>query len=184
MNTQVTLLRRREEQLVPDDETERGGYVLDESERGGHAPDESERGGYILAEADGGRPDVVLVATGDEVHVALTAREILQREGTPTRVVSMPDAAWFRAQPAEYRDTVLPPGVRARVSVESGTALGSYAMLGAAPESVGLAPVGAGAAYESLRRHAGLTPERVAAAARGSLQRAAAAPCSGVSNPP
>ncbi|MDI3422964.1 transketolase-like TK C-terminal-containing protein [Streptomyces luteolus] len=164
--TQVTVLRREQDPLAPDDETERGGYVL--------------------AEADGGRPDVVLVATGrgDEVHVALTAREILQQEGTATRVVSMPDVAWFRAQPAEYRDTVLPPGVRARVSVEAGAALGWYAMLGAARESVGLGPAGAGAAYESLRRHAGLTPERVAAAARSSLQRAAAAPCSGVSNPP
>ncbi|MGW0736638.1 transketolase [Streptomyces sp. NPDC002851] len=140
---------------------------------GGLAPaDGVARGGYVLAEADGGSPEVVLVATGSEVQVALAAREILQQEGTATRVVSMPCIEWFQEQSQEYRDTVLPPRVPARVSVEAGTALGWYALLGETGEAVSLEQFGASAPYRTLYRQFGLTPERVAAAARTSLNRA------------
>ncbi|MFI9612436.1 transketolase-like TK C-terminal-containing protein [Streptomyces sp. NPDC052023] len=130
------------------------------------------RGGHVLAEAEGGAPDVVLVATGADVHIALAARDILQREGTATRVVSMPCAEKFQAQSEEYRDAVLPPGVRARISVEAGVELGWYAMLGGAGQSVGLAQFGVRAPYRELHQQSGLTAERVAAAARTRLHRA------------
>ncbi|MFG3660798.1 transketolase C-terminal domain-containing protein [Streptomyces sp. NPDC047706] len=130
------------------------------------------RGGHVLAEAECGVPDVVLVANPSEVHVALAARDILQREGTATRVVSMPCAERFQAQSQEYRDAVLPPGVRARISVEAGIELGWYAMLGGAGQSVGLAQFGVRAPYQALHRQSGLSAERVAAAARTSLHRA------------
>ncbi|WP_367130482.1 MULTISPECIES: transketolase-like TK C-terminal-containing protein [Streptomyces] len=131
--------------------------------------DGAARGGYILAEAldaDPGAaaPDVVLVASGGEVPAALDARRILQRDGIATRVVSMPCAAWFRQQSRAYRDTVLPPGAPATVSVGAGAEMGRYELLGAAAE------------YDrGLLDHAGLTPERVAATARATLARGAGA---------
>lgn len=133
-----------------------------------------ERGAHVLAEADGGRPEVVLVAdgSGSQAQVALAARELLQGEGIATRVVRLTSVERFRAQSQAYRDTVLPPEVRARVSVAAGTALGWYAMLGEARLGVGLHQFGARAPHRSLHRQFGLSPERVAAAARSSLQRA------------
>jgi transketolase len=80
------------------------------------------RGGYLLADADGGTPGVLLIGTGSEVQVALGVRDLLQSHGIPARVVSMPCVGWFAAQDLAYRDTVLPPGIRARVSVEAGSA--------------------------------------------------------------
>ncbi|MGW1201871.1 transketolase [Streptomyces cyaneofuscatus] len=146
--------------------------VLDRSPATGLAPaDGVARGGYILAEADGARPDTVLVATGSEVQIALAARRILQGEGIATRVVSMPCLEWFQEQDRSYRDAVLPPGVRARVSVEAGTALGWYALLGEAGEAISIEQFGASAPYRSLYQQFGLTPDRVAAAARSSLRR-------------
>ena len=88
------------------------------------------RGGYVIAEADGGDPQVLLLATGSEVSVAVGAREILQAQGVPTRVVSMPCLEWFEAQPAEYREQVLPSSVRARVSVEAGSEQGWWKYVG------------------------------------------------------
>jgi transketolase len=162
----LPVLARGTDALAPADGAARGGYVLAEAE----AEAESAAG----AGGPGPAPDVVLVATGSEVHIALAAREILQREGTATRVVSMPCVEWFQQQSQDYRDAVLPPRVRARVSVEAGTALGWYAMLGEAGEAVSLEQFGASAPYQSLYRQFGLTPERVAAAARDSLRRATA----------
>ncbi|HEX4701340.1 MAG TPA: transketolase, partial [Pseudonocardiaceae bacterium] len=86
------------------------------------AADGVARGGYVLVDADGGAPDVVLIGTGSELQLAVAARDILQSEGVPTRVVSMPCVEWFDAQDADYRDGVLPPSVRARVAVEAGIA--------------------------------------------------------------
>ncbi|MBZ4323668.1 transketolase family protein, partial [Streptomyces huiliensis] len=148
--------------------------VLDRSPESGLAPaDGVRRGGYVLAEAAGGAPAAVLVATGSEVHIALDARTILQDEGIPTRVVSMPCLEWFEEQAREYRDAVLPPAVRARVSVEAGTSIGWYRLLGELGEAVSLEQFGASAPYTTLYEQYGLTAQRVAAAARDSVARAA-----------
>ncbi len=132
------------------------------------------RGGYVLAEGSGGPAEVILIATGSEVQIALAARDLLQEEGTPARVVSMPCVEWFAEQDASYREEVLPPRIRARVSVEAGIALGWRAFTGDAGECVSLEHFGASAAYQTLYEEFGLTAQRVAAAARTSLARAAA----------
>jgi transketolase len=129
------------------------------------------RGGYVLAEADGGSPRAILVATGSEVPIALAARDELQRDGIATRVVSMPCLEWFAEQDQAYRDSVLPPAVRARVSVEAGIALGWHAITGDIGENISLEHFGASAAYEKLYEEFGITPGRVAEAARASLAR-------------
>ncbi|MET9962729.1 transketolase C-terminal domain-containing protein [Streptomyces sp. NPDC006326] len=148
--------------------------VPDRCGAGGTEPAEgTARGGYVLAEAEGGAPQVVLIATGSEVPVALDARAILQREGIAARVVSMPCPQGFREQSAAYREEVLPSGVRARVSVEAGSALGGYQLFGDAGIPVALGQFGAGAPYAPLHRQHGFTAERVAATARAGLARAA-----------
>ncbi|MEB0307575.1 transketolase C-terminal domain-containing protein, partial [Cryobacterium sp. 10I1] len=81
------------------------------------------KGAYILAEAPNGTPDVILIATGSEVQLAVNARAALASEGINARVVSAPSLEWFREQTAEYRESVLPAGITARVSVEAGIAL-------------------------------------------------------------
>jgi transketolase len=129
------------------------------------------RGGYVLAEASGGRPDVIIIATGSEVQIALAARGRLQAEGTSTRVVSMPCVEWFREQDEDYRRQVLPPHVRARVSVEAGIAQGWWEFTGDTGECVSLEHFGASADYQDLYREFGLTEERVAAVARSSIAR-------------
>jgi transketolase len=139
----------------------------------GHASAEgTARGGYILAEAAGGKPAVILVATGSEVQIALAARELLAQAGVGARVVSMPCVEWFTAQDASYQQEVLPPDVRARVCVEAGVALGWRAFAGDAGECVSLEHFGASADYQDLYQHFGLTAEKVAAAARSSLAKA------------
>lgn len=130
------------------------------------------KGGYVLADADGGRPEVIVIATGSEVQLALEARTALQAEGTPTRVVSMPCVEWFEQQTDAYRQEVLPPGVRARVSVEAGVALGWRGYVGDAGESVSLEHFGASADHKTLFLQFGITAERVVAAARASLIKA------------
>ncbi|MFI0353738.1 transketolase [Actinomadura sp. 9N407] len=139
----------------------------------GLAPAEcAAKGGYVLADAGNGRPDVILIATGSEVSLALEARDTLEAEGTPTRVVSMPCVEWFDAQDDAYRQQVLPPSVRARVSVEAGIALGWRGYVGDAGESVSLEHFGASADYKTLFQQFGLTAERVVAAAHASLIKA------------
>ena len=132
------------------------------------------RGGYVLAEGAGAAPEVILIATGSEVQIALAARDLLQRDGTSARVVSMPCVEWFAEQDASYQEQVLPPGIRARVCVEAGIALGWRAFAGDAGECVSLEHFGASAAYQTLYEEFGLTAERVAAAARSSLARLSA----------
>jgi transketolase len=136
---------------------------------------EAARGGYVLADASDGAAQVIIIATGSEVQLAVAAREILEAEGTPTRVVSMPCVEWFEAQDEAYKQRVLPPAVRARVSVEAGIALGWRGYVGDVGESVSLEHFGASADYKTLFQQFGFTPERVVAAARASLVKAGAA---------
>ncbi|BFP55281.1 transketolase [Streptomyces sp. CMC78] len=133
------------------------------------------RGGYVLADSRGETPDVILVATGSEVHIALEARELLAAEGSDARVVSMPCREWFAEQPYAYQDEVLPPAVRARVSVEAAVAQGWRDVVGDAGRMVSLEHFGASAAYERLYEEFGITARAVAEAARDSI-RAAAGP--------
>ncbi|MFD4234176.1 transketolase [Streptomyces sp. NPDC058542] len=143
---------------------------------GAYAPAEgAARGGYVLADSRGGTPDVILVATGSEVHIALEARELLAAEGRDARVVSLPCREWFAEQPYAYQDAVLPPGVRARVSVEAAVAQGWRDVVGDAGRTVSLEHFGASAPYERLYEEFGITPRAVADAARESI-RAAAGP--------
>jgi transketolase len=130
------------------------------------------RGGYVLAEADGGDPAVILVATGSEVQIALDARTRLQADGVPARVVSMPCVEWFAEQDPGYRDEVLPPGVRARVSIEAGVATGWEKIVGDAGRSISIEHFGASADYQTLYREFGITAEAAVAAARESLHDA------------
>lgn len=133
------------------------------------------RGGYVLADCREGTPDVILVATGSEVHIALEARKLLATEGCDARVVSLPCREWFAEQPYPYQDAVLPPDVRARVSVEAAVAQGWRDVVGDAGRTVSLEHFGASAAYERLYEEFGITPRAVADAARESI-RAAAGP--------
>ena len=135
----------------------------------------SAQGGYVLAEADGGTPEVIVIATGSEVQIALAARDLLQRDGIGTRVVSMPCVEWFAGQDAAYREQVLPAAVRARVSIEAGIALGWREYVGDAGASVSLEHFGASADYKKLYEEFGITAEHAAAAARDSLARVRAA---------
>ena len=129
------------------------------------------RGGYVLLEAEGGTPDVILIGTGSEVQIAVAARDQLQADGIAARVVSMPCVEWFNEQDEAYRDEVLPPAVRARVSVEAGIAQGWRAYVGDAGESVSLEHFGASADYQVLYEKFGFTAEHVVQAAQASLAR-------------
>ncbi len=129
------------------------------------------RGGYVLAEASGGQPRVILVATGSEVQLAMRARDTLEAEGTPTRVVSMPCLEWFHAQDRAYQQQVLPGNVRARVSIEAAVAMGWRDVVGEAGEIVSIEHYGASAAHTVLFEQFGFTPDRVVAAAHASLER-------------
>ena len=131
-------------------------------------------GAYVLAEARGGSPAVILLATGSEVQLALAARETLEADGIGTRVVSVPCREWFDEQDDAYRDRVLPSAVRARVSVEAGIALGWRDLVGDAGRSISLDHFGASADYERLYAEFGITADAVVAAARASLADASA----------
>jgi transketolase len=117
----------------------------------------------VLWEAEGanGEPDVILIATGSEVSLALDAARRLADEGTATRVVSMPCWELFEAQPPEYRDEVLPPDVKARLAVEAGVALGWKQWVGDAGDSVSLDRFGASAPGGTVLEELGYTVENV-----------------------
>ncbi|MFJ8615836.1 transketolase [Streptomyces clavifer] len=150
--------------------------VLDRSD-GVHAPAEgAARGAYVLVEASGTAPDVILVATGSEVPIALDAHKLLADEGLSVRVVSMPCREWFAEQPLSYQDEVLPPDVRARVSVEAAVGQGWREVVGDAGRIVSLEHYGASADYQRLYDEFGITADAVAAAARGSVRDAVEAP--------
>jgi transketolase len=128
------------------------------------------RGGYVLLDVDGGLPDVVLIGTGSEVQIAVAARDLLAEQGIRARVVSMPCREWFDEQDESYRETVIPPTVKARVSVEAGIALGWREVVGDHGRIVSLEHYGASADYQRLYREFGLTAEAVAAAAQDSIR--------------
>ncbi|MDQ2836016.1 MAG: transketolase [Actinomycetota bacterium] len=133
---------------------------------------DASKGGYVLEEASSGVAQVILIATGSEVSLALTARERLEADGTPTRVVSMPCVEWFNAQPRSYQQLVLPPAVKARVSIEAGVPLGWREIVGDGGEIVGIDHFGASAAASVLFEQFGFTPDRVVAAAHAAMDRA------------
>ncbi|MFJ8198192.1 transketolase [Streptomyces sp. NPDC096152] len=140
-----------------------------------YAPNpDAARGGYVLRESPTGTVDVVLLATGSEVQLAVAASELLGAEGIGARVVSMPSVEWFEEQPRAYRERVLPPSVRARVAVEAGIALTWYRYVGDAGRVVSLEHFGASADAGTLFTEFGFTPENVVAAARESLAAARA----------
>ena len=130
------------------------------------------RGGYVLAEASDGPPKVILIGTGSEVTLALAARNRLEADGVPTRVVSMPCLEWFRAQEESYQELVLPRGRRVRVSVEAAVAQGWREIVGDIGEIVSLDHFGASAAHSVVFEQFGFTPDHVVAAAHASLHRA------------
>jgi transketolase len=147
--------------------------VVGRGEATGYASaDGAARGGYILAEADGGTPQVIVIGTGSEVQIALDARHQLQAQGIPTRVVSMPCMEWFGAQEQAFRDEVLPPAVRARVSVEAAVASGWEKIVGDAGRSISVEHYGASADYQTIYREFGITPDAVASAALDCLHDA------------
>ncbi len=129
------------------------------------------RGGYTLIDASGGQPQVIIMASGSEVQLALTARERLEADGTPTRVVSMPCQEWFREQDSAYRESILPRGVKARVSVEAAIAMSWRDLIGDCGEAVSIEHYGASAPYQVLFEQFGFTADRVVAAAHASLAR-------------
>ena len=129
------------------------------------------RGGYILADADGGKPEAVLVASGSEVHIVLQAREQLQQKGVRARVVSMPSIERFEAQPREYRDSVLPPDVKNRIAMEAAACMPWYRIVGDEGKVIGLDHFGASAPYQRLYEEFGLTPEHAVKAAMEMLGR-------------
>lgn len=131
-------------------------------------------GAYVLAESPTGAMDVIVIATGSEVQLALEARRRLAEDNVGVRVVAAPCLEWFDEQSAEYRDSVLPAAVRARVSVEAGLSLGWQRYIGALGRSVSLEHFGASADYQTLFNEFGLTADAVVEAARESLAEAQA----------
>jgi len=119
------------------------------------------RGAYTLIEASSGSPKAILLASGSELHMAVEAREVLESEGIPTRVVSLPSWRLFMDQDEEYRDSVLPPEVSARVSIEAGTTLGWDRWIGSKGTAVGLDHFGSSAPWQVLFREYGITADRL-----------------------
>jgi len=128
------------------------------------------RGAYALNDVP--RPDVILIATGSEVSLALSAAELLAGENIKARVVSAPCLEWFKAESHEYRESVLPSSVRARVSIEAGVAQGWRDFIGDAGEAISLEHFGASASHSTLFREFGFTADAIVAAARRSMTRA------------
>lgn len=148
--------------------TRQGVPVLDGTDAEGVA-----RGGYVLSDAGGlqpgEEPDVILIATGSEVQLAVAAQTLLADNDILARVVSMPCLEWFEAQPYEYRDAVLPPTVSARVAVEAGVAQCWHQLVGDTGEIVSIEHYGESADHKTLFREYGFTAEAVAAAAERAL---------------
>ncbi|MEB2286506.1 MAG: transketolase [Anaerolineae bacterium] len=129
------------------------------------------RGAYVLTDAPGGAVDVLLIATGSEVHLALAAQKLLAAEGIGARVVSMPSWERFERQPSAYRDSVLPPAVTARVSVEAGVTTGWQKWVGAGGATIGVDRFGASAPYQVIYEQFGLTAAHIAERARALVGR-------------
>ncbi len=126
------------------------------------------KGGYVLSEV--ANPQAVIIATGSEVQFALEAQATLQAQGIAVNVVSMPCVEWFKEQPQSYRDQVLPPAIKARVSVEAGLTMGWREFIGDQGVAVGIDHYGASADYQTLYREFGITTEAVVAAVQSSIK--------------
>jgi len=131
------------------------------------------RGAYVLADAPGGAPEVLLLATGSEVAMCVEAHELLSRDGIRSRVVSMPSWELFEHQSPEYRDSVIPPSVTARVSVEKASTMGWERYAGTGGKRIGMRTFGASAPLKELQKKFGFNPENIVAAAREQLGRSA-----------
>jgi transketolase len=131
-----------------------------------------EKGAYVLADADDGKPDVLLLATGSEVWLCVNAYEQLKAEGIKARVVSMPSWELFEKQDQEYRDSVIPPIVTARISVEQASTLGWARYVGPTGHTIGMKTFGASAPLKELQKKFGFTPDKVVAAVKEQLAKA------------
>jgi transketolase len=129
------------------------------------------KGAYVLADAEDGKPDVLLLATGSEVSLCVDAYEQLKKDGIRARVVSMPSCEIFDHQSQEYRDSVLPPSVTARVAVELASTLGWHRYTGLEGHIVGMETFGASAPLKELKKKFGFTPDQVVAAAKAQVER-------------
>ena len=127
------------------------------------------RGAYVLADAPGGNPEVILIGSGSEVNLVVQAHEKLVAEGIRARVVSMPSWDIFESQTREYRESVLPPGVKARVAVGQGSTLGWERYVGESGQIIGMKSFGASAPLKDLQRKFGFEPDNVIAAAKEQL---------------
>ena len=136
--------------------------------------DAIDRGAYVLRESSKDEPELILIGTGSEVHICTEAAELLEQDGIGTRVVSAPCLDRFAEQDDDYRESVLPRAVRARVSVEAATPLGWSTWIGEDGEAIGMTTFGSSAPQPDLYEHFGFTPEKVAERARGVLERASA----------
>ncbi|HSD32099.1 MAG TPA: transketolase [Gemmatimonadales bacterium] len=130
------------------------------------------RGGYVLADASGGPPQVILLATGSEVEIALGAFELLSKEGIRARVVSLPCLEYFARQPQGYRDEVLPPSSTSRIAIEAAVPQSWYRWVGEKGVIIGIDRFGASAPYQRIYKEFGLTVERVAEQAKSLIQAA------------
>jgi transketolase len=129
------------------------------------------KGAYVLADAPGGKPEVILIASGSEVSLAVHAHEALVTDGIRSRVVSMPSWDIFDLQPMEYRHTVLPPDVKARVAIEEASTLGWERYVGDEGRIIGMNTFGASAPLKELQRHFGFEPERIVMSVKDLLGR-------------
>jgi transketolase len=138
-------------------------------------PDDAiERGAYVLRDSSNGEPDLILIGTGSEVHICVGAAELLEEGGIATRVVSAPCLDRFAEQDDDYRESVLPRAVRARVSVEAASPLGWSTWIGEDGDAIGMTTFGASAPQPALYEHFGFTPEKVAERARAVVERVSA----------
>jgi transketolase len=136
--------------------------------------DAIDRGAYVLRESYKDEPDLILIGTGSEVHICTAAADLLEPDGVATRVVSAPCLDRFAEQDQEYRDGVLPPSVRARVSVEAASELGWTTWTTEDGEAIGMTTFGASAPHTDLYEHFGFTPQRVAERGKAVVERLAA----------
>jgi transketolase len=138
-------------------------------------PDDAiHRGAYVLRDASNGEADLILIGTGSEVHICVGAADLLEEGGIATRVVSAPCLDTFAEQDQDYCDSILPPDVRARVSVEAASPLGWSTWVGEDGDSIGMTTFGASAPQPALYEHFGFTPEKVAERARAVVERVSA----------
>jgi len=129
------------------------------------------RGAYVLADAPDANPEIIFIATGSEVSLAVEAHERLRAEGIRSRVVSMPSWDIFEHQPQAYRDSTLPPGVKARVAVEQASTIGWERYVGTEGRVIGMKTFGASAPLKELQKKFGFEPEQLVATARKLLSK-------------